>query len=129
MPFEVVVERQGIAGVSDVADHGAGPDVPEMSEATEMGVADEALRADKTDGATAVRAAVTVAPITRTIRGIPSEVPVDRRHGLRAVSVANCDSLQTIPKEVLGRRAIGTLSIDELPALDRALRFALGIRT
>ena len=80
-------------------------------------------------GAIAVRAAVTVAPITRTIRGIPSEVPVDRRHGLRAVSVANCDSLQTIPKDVLGRRAIGTLSTDELPALDRALRFALGIRT
>ena len=79
--------------------------------------------------AIAVRAAVTVAPITRTIRGIPSEVPVDRRHGLRADSVANCDSLQTIPKDVLGRRAIGTLSPDELPALDRALRFALGIRT
>jgi mRNA interferase MazF len=79
--------------------------------------------------AIAVRAAITVAPITRTIRGIPSEVPVDRRHGLRAASVANCDSLQTIPKDVLGRSAIGTLSSDELPALDRALRFALGIRT
>ncbi len=80
-------------------------------------------------GAIAVRAAVTVAPITRTIRGIPSEVPVDRLHGLRAVSVANCDSLQTIPKDALGRRPIGTLSPTELPALDRALRFALGIRT
>jgi mRNA-degrading endonuclease toxin of MazEF toxin-antitoxin module len=56
-------------------------------------------------------------------------VPVDRRNGLRAVSVANCDSLQTIPKDVLGRRAIGALSPDELPVLDRALRFALGIRT
>jgi mRNA interferase MazF len=80
-------------------------------------------------GAMAVRAAVTIAPITRTIRGIPSEVPVDRRHGLRATSVANCDSLQTIPKDVLGRRAIGTLSPGELAALDQALRFALGIRT
>ncbi len=71
---------------------------------------------------------ITVAPITRTIRGIPSEVPVDRRHGLRAASVGNCDSLQTIPKDVLGRRVIGSLLPDELPALDRALRFALGIR-
>src|SRR5438128_9285169 len=52
MPFEVVVERQGVAGVSDVADHGAGPDVPEMSEAAEMRIADEALRADQTDGTT-----------------------------------------------------------------------------
>src|SRR5947208_2929873 len=52
MPFEVVVERQGIAGVSDVADHGARPDVPQVSEAAEMRVADEALRADQTDGTT-----------------------------------------------------------------------------
>src|SRR6266516_183871 len=52
MPFEVVVERQGVAGVSDVADHGARPDVPEMSEAAEMRISDEALRADQTDGMT-----------------------------------------------------------------------------
>jgi mRNA interferase MazF len=78
--------------------------------------------------AIAVRRAVTVAPVTRTIRGIRSEVPLDRRHGLRARSVASCDSLQTIPKDVLGTRPIGTLSTDELPALDRALRFSLGIR-
>src|SRR6266704_3271442 len=50
MPFEVVVERQGVAGVSHVADHGAGTDVPEMSEAAEMRIADEALRADQPDG-------------------------------------------------------------------------------
>jgi mRNA-degrading endonuclease toxin of MazEF toxin-antitoxin module len=60
--------------------------------------------------------------------GLPASI-VDSRHGLRAVSVANCDPLQTIPKDVLGRRAIGTLSPTEPPALDRALRFALGIRT
>jgi mRNA interferase MazF len=75
-----------------------------------------------------VRAAVTVAPITRTIRGIRTELPLGRAHGLRAPSVAGCDSLQTIPKAVLGPRAVGTLSPDELAALDRALRFALGIR-
>lgn len=79
-------------------------------------------------GAIAVRTAVTVAPITRTIRGIPSELPLDRKHGLRGRSVVGCDSLQTIPKDVLGSRLVGALSPDELPALDRALRFALGIR-
>jgi mRNA interferase MazF len=79
--------------------------------------------------AIAVRTAVTVAPITRTVRGIASEVPLGRSHGLRAPSVANCDSLQTIPKHALRRRPVGRLGAGELPALDRALRFALGIRT
>jgi mRNA interferase MazF len=71
---------------------------------------------------------VTIAPITRTIRGIRSELELGRAHGLRARSVASCDSLQTIPRELLGSRPIGSLSSAELPALDRALRFALGIR-
>lgn len=79
--------------------------------------------------AIAVRTAVTVAPVTRTIRGIPTEVPLDRSHGMRATSVANCDSLQTIPIEALRRKAIGRLSPDELPALDKALRFALDIKS
>lgn len=79
--------------------------------------------------AIAVRTAVTVAPITRTVRGIASEVPLDRANGLRARSVANCDSLQTIPKLELRRRPIGRLDPNDLPTLDRALRFALGIPT
>lgn len=76
-----------------------------------------------------VRSAVTVAPITRTVREIPTEVPLGRPHGLKARSVANCDSLQTIPKDVLRRSPLGSLGADELPGLDRALRFALGIKT
>jgi mRNA interferase MazF len=79
--------------------------------------------------AIAVRTAVTVAPVTRTVRAIASEVPLDRAHGLRRRSVANCDSLQTIPKDALRRRPLGRLTNDEMPELDRALRFALGIRT
>ncbi len=79
--------------------------------------------------AIAVRTAVTVAPVTRTVRGIPTEVPLGRSHGMRTKSVANCDSLQTIPIEALRRKAIGRLSPDELPALDRALRFALDIKS
>jgi mRNA interferase MazF len=79
-------------------------------------------------GVLGVRASVTVAPITRTVRQIPSEVALDRAHGLRAASVANCDSLQTIPKASLGPRPLGRLAVPELPALDRALSYALGIR-
>jgi mRNA interferase MazF len=78
--------------------------------------------------AIAVRPVVTVAPITRTVRGIASEVRLGRTHGLRADSVATCDSLQTIAKDVLAPRRVGALARDELPALDRALRYALGIR-
>ena len=79
--------------------------------------------------AIAVRNAVTVAPVTRTVRGIPTEVPLGSAHGLKARSVANCDSLMTIPKDSLRRRPTGRLQTDELPVLDRALRFALDIRT
>jgi mRNA interferase MazF len=74
-----------------------------------------------------VRTSVTVAPVTRTIRAIPSELPVGRRHGLRAASVANCDTLQTIPTALLGPRPIGRLTPLELVELDGALRYALGI--
>ena len=80
------------------------------------------------DATLTVRTRVTVAPVTRTIRGIRSEVVLGREHGLRAASVANCDNLQTIPKAALGPRPIGKLPISELVSLDRALRFALGIR-
>ncbi|MGH2595891.1 MAG: type II toxin-antitoxin system PemK/MazF family toxin [Actinomycetota bacterium] len=74
-----------------------------------------------------VRTSVTVAPVTRTIRSIPSELPLDRAHGLRVVSVANCDTLQTIPRALLGPRPIGRLSLLELIELDTALRYSLGI--
>ena len=75
-----------------------------------------------------VRTSVTVAPVTRTIRAIPSELPLGRGHGLRAASVANCDTLQTIQKASLGPRPIGRLTPLELLELDEALRYALGIR-
>ena len=77
----------------------------------------------------AVRTQITVAPVTRTIRGMRSEIALGRSHGLRAASVANCDSLQTIPKAALDGRAIGRLLVSELVDLDRALRYALGVTT
>ena len=79
--------------------------------------------------AIAVRNAVTVAPVTRTIRGIASELLLGREHGLTAPCVADCDSLRTIPRRVLGRKRIGALGVADQIRLDAALRFALGIRT
>ena len=75
-----------------------------------------------------IRTLVTVAPVTKTIRRIASEVPLGREQGLRARSVANCDSLKTVSKRRLTKR-IGSLDSHKLVALDAALRYALGIRT
>jgi mRNA interferase MazF len=78
--------------------------------------------------ALASRRLVTVAPVTRTIRGIASELPLGRAHGLRARSVANCDVLVTIERSLLQERPVWRLSADDTAQLDRTLRFALWIR-
>jgi mRNA-degrading endonuclease toxin of MazEF toxin-antitoxin module len=64
--------------------------------------------------------------VTRTIRGIATEVPLDERDGVRETSVINCDDLFTISKDRLQLR-IGTLSPARLEQFHRALRFALAI--
>ena len=78
------------------------------------------------DDAYARRQYAIVAPITRGIRGIAAEVHLGRPEGLPAASVANCDSLDTISKKALVRRAAG-MSEARLLELDGALRFALGL--
>ncbi len=60
------------------------------------------------DAANAVRRKVLVAPVTRTIRGLPSELPVGQEEGLPVASVASFDNLQPISKALLVRR-IGAL--------------------
>ena len=72
--------------------------------------------------------ALTCAPITRTIRGINSEVPVGTSEGLPAESVINCDNVMTVPIEWFDREPVGRLDIAGIAALDRALRYALDIR-
>jgi mRNA interferase MazF len=64
--------------------------------------------------------------VSRTVRGIPSEVPLGARDGLPAKCVANADNLVTIPKTWLSSR-LSQLSSAKLAALDEALRFALGM--
>ena len=79
------------------------------------------------DAAVRVRPVVTIAPVTRTVRGLESEVPLGPEDGLRQACVANCDNLETASKSRLTKR-IGTLNSEKLVALDAALRYALGIR-
>ena len=67
---------------------------------------------------------VTVAQVTSTVRGLPTEVPLGREHGLDHASVVNCDHLATVPKAALTRHR-GTLGPVELARLRDALRLAL----
>jgi mRNA interferase MazF len=76
------------------------------------------------DDSRGARTLATVAAITRTARGLSSEVELDQRDGLPLPCVANCDDLQTIAKARLIRR-VGRLTGVKLSELDDALRFAL----
>jgi mRNA interferase MazF len=78
------------------------------------------------DAAYAVRASVTVAPVTRTIRDIPVEVVLDREDGLPARCVANLDDITTIPRDLLERRIVA-LSAQRIAEVEVAIRFALGL--
>ena len=60
------------------------------------------------DAANAVMHRVLVAPVTRRIRGIPSELPVGPDEGLPVKSVASFDNLRPFPKTMLVRR-LGSL--------------------
>ncbi len=76
------------------------------------------------DVAIPVLSNVTVAMVTRTVRGIRTEVPLGPDQGLDTDCVVNCDNLFTVPKRSLGRRR-GTLGPDRLRLFNDALRVAL----
>jgi mRNA interferase MazF len=69
---------------------------------------------------------VTVAPITSTIRGLSTEVPVGRSNGLDRASVASCDNIVTVPTSALGRR-IGYLFPAQETTLSEAIRAAFDL--
>lgn len=73
-----------------------------------------------------VRSAVTVVPLTQTIRGIPVEVPLGPEDGIPRRSAANADTVTTLPKALLIEH-LTTLSPGKLAALDEAIRFALDL--
>lgn len=63
---------------------------------------------------------LTVAPITSTIRGITSEVPVGPRNGLDHDGVVSCDNVTTVRMSAVGD-TIGLLFDDQEPTLARAI--------
>lgn len=80
------------------------------------------------DAAIAVLTAINCAPITRTVRGIRSEVEVGAAQGLSDQSVITCDNLITIPITLLDSEPVGHLDLAARIRLDQALRYALDIQ-
>lgn len=70
--------------------------------------------------------AVTVAPITTTIRDVPSQVQLDIEDGLPVACAANLHNIQTISKSKVGR-FITTISPARMKQVEQAICFALAI--
>jgi mRNA interferase MazF len=68
---------------------------------------------------------VMVAPITSTVRGIPSEVAVGIAEGLKRDSAVNLDHVQTVEQARLSRY-VGRLGAEKMRAVCRALAIAAG---
>lgn len=68
---------------------------------------------------------VMVAPITTTVRGIPSEVPVGVEEGLKRDSAINLDHVQTVEQARLVT-FIGSLSTERMRQVCNALAMAAG---
>ena len=75
------------------------------------------------DAARATMTKVSVAPITSTIKGLSSEVPVGPGNGLEMESVISVDNVVTVPASLLGR-TIGFLTTEQEADLARAVVLA-----
>ncbi len=71
-------------------------------------------------------ARVTVAPITTTVCGLSTEIPVGPANGLDHACVISCDNIVTVPKSALGPQ-IGYLLPAQETALTQAIRAAFDL--
>jgi len=71
---------------------------------------------------------ITVAPITSTVRGIPSEVFLAQEDGMPQECAINLDHLQTVSKGRIGP-LLTTLQTKKMSEVRGALLFALQFRT
>ncbi len=69
---------------------------------------------------------VTIAPVTSTIRDIPSEVLLTPRDGMHNDCAVNCDHIQTVSKSNVGSM-ITSLSKEKLNEIRDAINFALNL--
>jgi mRNA interferase MazF len=76
------------------------------------------------DVAIPLLANVTLAMVTTTDRGLPTEVRIGPDQGVDRDCVVSCDNLVTLPKRMLGQR-LGQLDVASTRRLDDALRLTL----
>ena len=69
---------------------------------------------------------VTVAPVTTTVRGIPSEVVLSVDDGMSRECAVNCDHLQTVPRGRVGA-LVASLPAEKMERVATAVRFALAL--
>ena len=69
---------------------------------------------------------VTVAPLTSTVRDIPSEIFLSKQDGMAQDCAINFDHIQTVSKGKIGS-LITTLSADKLEQVREAIEFALDL--
>jgi mRNA interferase MazF len=69
---------------------------------------------------------VTVAPVTSTVRDIPSEVPLGKNDGMPRECAVNLDHIQTLSRARVGR-LIAVLSPEKLVQVKKAIQFALDL--
>jgi mRNA interferase MazF len=79
------------------------------------------------DSAYKVRTSITVAMVTRTVRGIPVEVLIGPEEGMPVECAVNLDNILTIPKSRL-RQRITALPPTKMTAVAKAIIFALDLR-
>ncbi len=77
------------------------------------------------DSAVSYLATVTIAPVTSTIRGVPSEVVLNEKDGMKAPCAINLHNAVTVSQQRLGKR-VGQLSSARMHEVCAALRFSLG---
>lgn len=77
------------------------------------------------DSALAYLGTATVAPITSTIRGVPSEVLLNEEDGMKAQCAVNLHNLVTVNQDRLGKR-VAQLSTLRMQQICAALSFSLG---
>jgi mRNA interferase MazF len=77
------------------------------------------------ESAIAYLSTVTVAPVTSTIRGVPSEVVLNEDDGMKASCAVNLHNAVTVSQQHLGKR-VARLSPARMSQICTALRFSLG---
>jgi mRNA interferase MazF len=77
------------------------------------------------ESAVAYLSTVTVAPITSTIRGVPSEVLLDESDGMKTPCAVNLHNTMTVSQQRLGTR-VARLTNVRMGEICTALRFSVG---